>query len=470
MASVEAADPIEASSLAPPSELDLSRIEELAATPLPVPKDIDISFFSHRTRKSTQLIGNRNENITLRARREWWGFDLIDTIYVTHIKVYAAGYEDNHELELSLIDSSSGRRVEESRRFNGESFSFEPKRFISGFGLRPSERLWKIADIKRIEISGIEQKYFSDVVNIFENISRERERIESSLKEYLEEAKESFLKTELNTKEIAEQAREIGENGNKIDELGKNIAELLESRDDIQKKIAIGASVEKEQNERVQAIDLNIAKLNGDRRTISTEISKREIELRELKSNINLFPTEIAGYVKQGTNNIRLYAGICVVPILIIGLVTNRLFSNSERLLNFFLENSKIGIIEFLISRAPYVIISASVLLVCYSILYRLISEIININRRRQDLYKISIIATDVSYASQDGMELSDDERYELRTQTKIEMLKEHLRHHMSEDYSYTPKKNYASRLLSILLKREHTHGEELAKDGETVN
>jgi hypothetical protein len=200
--------------------------------------------------------------------------------------------------------------------------------------------------------------------------------------------------------------------------------------------------------------------LNADRREINSDISGRQIELRELKNNINLFPTEIAGYVKQGTNNIRLYAGICTVPLIIIGLVTNRLFSNSERLLNFFLENNKIGIVEFLISRTPYVIISASVLFVCYSILYRLISEIININRRRQDLYKISIIATDISYASQDGMQLSDDERYELRTQTKIEMLKEHLRHHMSESYSYSPKKNYANRLLAILLKRERTDDE----------
>jgi hypothetical protein len=182
MSSADSADSSGTNLPPPPDELDLSRIGDLAATPLPTPKNIDISFFSHRTRKSTQLIGNKDKNITLRARREWWSFDLVDTIYITSIKVYASGYEDYHELELSIVDSSSGKRIEESRRFSGESFNFEPNRFISGFGLRPSERLWKIADITRIDVSGVEQKYFSEVVNIFDNISRERDRIESSLK------------------------------------------------------------------------------------------------------------------------------------------------------------------------------------------------------------------------------------------------------------------------------------------------
>ncbi|RWC63056.1 hypothetical protein [Mesorhizobium sp.] len=440
---------------APPTQLDLSGVQELASvSAIPSTKEIDISFFSHRTRKSTQLVGNKNTENLLKAKREWLSFDLVDTIYLTSIKVFATGYEEHHEMEISFVDGSNGGRIEESKRYDGASFNFEPNRFVNGFGIRPSERFWKSANITRIDLKGVEQKYFSGVVKLFEDIVGEREKIENSLKIYLEEAKNSFNQIEENSLEISQQNQTIDENQSEINDLNEKVGELTETADEIERRNAVGVSVENERNERVKAIELNIDKLNGDRKTLSSEISEKEILLRELKSNINLFPTEIAGYVKQGTNNINLYTGICAVPILIIALVTAKLFSNSERLLDFFLQNHQMGIIEFLISRAPYVIISASVLVVCYSILYRLISEIININRRRQDLYKISIIATDVSYASQDGMELTNDERYELRTQTKIEMLKEHLKHHMSEDYLYTPSKSYASRLLSMLARR----------------
>lgn len=213
---------------------------------------------------------------------------------------------------------------------------------------------------------------------------------------------------------------------------------------------------------------MSIDKLNVDRRNLSNEIGEKEKYLAELKANINLFPTEIAGYVKQGTNNIKLYAALCAAPLVIIGIVTYRLFSNSEQFLNFFLEQRTIGIVEFLISRAPYVIVSGAILIICYSVLFRLISEIININRRRQDLYKISIIATDISYASLDDMELTEEERYDLRTQTKIEMLKEHLKNHMSEDYLYAPKKNYAGKLMSLLTRRSPNLDESETEDART--
>lgn len=53
---------------APPSELDLSGIEQAALKAIPEPKDIDVTFFSNKTRKSTKLIGNRDKNNVIKAR------------------------------------------------------------------------------------------------------------------------------------------------------------------------------------------------------------------------------------------------------------------------------------------------------------------------------------------------------------------------------------------------------------------
>jgi len=61
-------------------------------------------------------------------------------------------------------------------------------------------------------------------------------------------------------------------------------------------------------------------------------------------------------------------------------------------------------------------------------------------------------------------MALTDEERYDLRTQTKIEMLKEHLKLHMSEDYLYTPKNNHAGKLLTLLTSRSPKLDEEEAE------
>ncbi|MER8868039.1 hypothetical protein NKI19_30890 [Mesorhizobium sp. M0751] len=379
-------------------------------------------------------------------------FDLEESIYVTSIKVYATEYEDYHEMELSLNDALYGGESNiYKKKFNGEFFNFEVKRFINGFGLSPSERVFKSAKITSISVRGIEQKYFSELIRILEDVSREKEKIESGLRIYLEKATKSFSDIEENERTIENQLVSIEENGERLDGLDKSIDLLNKQQLEIRKDIEIGTSVEKEGNERVASIKLNINDLSKQREAVSEEISNKQSQLRDLKENINLFPTEISGYVRQGTNNIKLYTILSFVPIVIISLVTYRLFSNSERLLNYFLDENRVGIVEFLISRAPYVIVSFTILTICYSVVHRLVSEIININRRRQDLFKISIIATDVSYASQDRMDLSNEEQYELRTQTKIEMLKEHLRMHMSEDYSYIPRQKYTEKLKSLI-------------------
>lgn len=144
-----------------------------------------------------------------------------------------------------------------------------------------------------------------------------------------------------------------------------------------------------------------------------------------------------------------------MVPIAVIVYVTYRLFSNSERLLDAFQTLGQVSIFDFLISRLPYVAVSATILGICYTTLRGLIAEIIAINRRRQELFKVSIIASDVSYASQDGMDLTDDERYELRTQTKMELLKEHLRQNVGEDYTYSPGKAFMEKLKRLPSKKD---------------
>ncbi len=444
-----------------PDQLDFKPITDAFEASIPSEKEIDISFFSHKSRKSTRLIGNGSSE-SMRAKREWLSFDLHEPVYITSIKVAASGYEDYHEMEISLIDALTGDEIKEARRFSGSGFAFEPKRFVRGFGLRPDQpwSLLKSQHISRIDVKGLEQSSFFEVIQIYENASKEKNKIQDELSKYFLAAKQSNDQINLNSVKISEQNAEINEKNNQIDELSKRISSLSEERDGIDKRIEIGVTVEKERNERVQAIENNIQSLNNERKALSEHISKSELNLKELKNEINLFPTEIAGYVGQGKKNITLYAWLSLIPVLIIFFVTYRLFYNAERLLNFDMSGSTFEIIKYLLSRSPYVAVSAAILGICYSLVLGLFSEIININRRRQELFKISIIATDVSYASQDGMNLDDETIYNLRTQTKMELLKEHLKLNIGDEFTYSPRRAFSERLKSVVVRKDNASSE----------
>jgi len=288
------------------------------------------------------------------------------------------------------------------------------------------------------------------VVAIYENVSREKAKIESSLSEYLSSARKSNEQLSSNSTKISQQTREIEENEEALEKLTGEISSLTSQRDEIQKRIESGISNEKERNERVKAIELDIRTLNGNRESLVDQIAKAHSDLKELKDEINLFPTEIAGYIGQGSKNIRTYFWLSFIPALLIGVVTYRLFANAERLLDFQITEYFSDIIKFMLSRSPYVVVSAAVLGICYSVLKALVTEIVNINRRRQELFKVSIIARDVSYASQHGLDLDLEQAYNLKTQTKMELLKEHLKMNLGDDFSYLPQKLFWDRLKSV--------------------
>ena len=199
-------------------------------------------------------------------------------------------------------------------------------------------------------------------------------------------------------------------------------------------EILSGRSLSEKQTT-ISTLEDQIEKKIVERKGLNEEVARANSRLSELKSDIHLFPSEIAGYVKQGARNIWLYVALSAIPFAVICPVTYKLFDNSERLLNAFLSDPKLPIIDYLLSRLPYAAVSIVILTVCYTIMHKLFAEIITINRRKQDLYKISIVATDVSFASQQGLTLDEEVLYNLRTQTKMELLKEHLRQHLSEDY-----------------------------------
>jgi hypothetical protein len=452
-----------------PAEINSEAIDKAADSAMPPDREIDASFFSHKSRKSTRLVGSTSTEDTMRARREWLSFDLNEPVYVTSIRVLASGYEEYHEMELSFIDALSGQEMSEKRKFSGSGFAFEPKRFLRGFGLRPDQpwSLLKSQYISRIDVRGIEQRDFGGVVSVYENLLIEKEKIKDHLNLYLDRAKEAESKYQQNRASILDQEDKISTNRKTADDISSEIKRLSVERDDYLKKAEVSGTVEKERNERVQAIGLDIERLNGERKDINQEIVEARSTLSELKSNINLFPAEISGYVRQGTANIKLYTIIGILPMLIIAFVTYRLFSNAERLLSFSLSGSVTDIIKYLLSRSPYVFVSATILGICYSLIRALISEIVNINRKRQELFKISIIATDVSYASQDGMDIDDEQRYALRTQTKIEMLKEHLRMNLGEEFTYSPGNEYLRRIGLAKALVRHSKADE-AGGGET--
>ncbi len=433
-----------------PPHIDKTFLRDLGTSAVPLPRNIDITFFNHRLRKSTQLVGNENEHNFIKARREWMDFDFIDLMFVTSVRVLASGYEDVHELEISYKNFLSNVGTEKTANYDGAGFTFQVNAFVGGFGLKPTERLFKDSKITSIVVEGVEQRHFGDVISLMTNLNAEVAGIEAHLDQYLTRAVEADQQYSSLKNKIVSALEEIAVGQQEMDSINSDTIAERSKLDEVKKTVAINESVNRTLDSQIQDLTAKAEALKDNSTALAKEIQIKETTLRKLQNDINLFPTEISGYVTQGATNVRLYALLSIIPLFLIVLVTFRLFSNSEKILNYDAFAGR-SIIEFLISRMPYVFVSFVILAICYTLLNRLISEVIGINRRRQDLFKISIIATEISYASQNGLEIGHEEAYNLRTETKMEMLKEHLRQHIGEDFTYNPKGNMFHKISKIL-------------------
>lgn len=153
-----------------------------------------------------------------------------------------------------------------------------------------------------------------------------------------------------------------------------------------------------------------------------------------------MFPTEISGFVSQGASSIRRYSFLAAIPIIVIGLVTVDLFSKASDLSHLEYLPQNVSIWEILVARIPYVLVCGALIASSYKLARIFIAEIIRINEQRLNLTKISIIAKDVSDASENGLSLDDYARYEHRAHLKMDLLRAHLKGYLAKDYKYSKK------------------------------
>ncbi|KYZ87438.1 hypothetical protein A3Q32_12450 [Alcanivorax sp. KX64203] len=232
---------------------------------------------------------------------------------------------------------------------------------------------------------------------------------------------------------IEEASQELTDVEEAISEREKELSSLKNDVENVEKNL-------NQTQARIETANSHIETKTQQRQQLTADVEKAKNELKRLEDNINLFPTEVKGFVEQGAENIKQYITLAAIPIFIIAAVTGMLFLNAADLTHYSSRENR-AVWEIIISRIPYVSVCAAILAACYKLSRIFISEIMRINEQRLNLTKVGIIAKDVTDACNDGLELDDEIRYENRVRLKMELLREHLKNYIGEEYEYNPKK-----------------------------
>ncbi|MBQ0794505.1 hypothetical protein [Zhongshania sp.] len=404
------------------------------------PHAISIEYLDHRGRKTTKLVGNASDENHIKSQHRTYEFEFKEPQFVSAIQFHSVDYADGIKANFTCTYYPSGADGKAQVLSSGNKWTVHINGFVTKFTVEPPRKFLGDQLLTSVQIQGLHSQEFAEV-------AKQVGAAESFKQAALEKCRERLSEVTSKEAEVAGLEQQIVEKSESLEKLEQRESELSAAVESEQEKLevterAVGSKKQElsEFSARIESASSSIEQKTGERQQLSTEITKAKAELRELKENINMFPTEISGFVSQGASNIRRYSFLAAIPIIIIGLVTVDLFSKASELSH--LENlpANISVWEVLIARFPYVLVCGALIASSYKLARVFIGEIIRINEQRLNLTKISIIAKDVSDASEDGLAMDDAARYEHRTHLKMDLLRSHLKGYLAEEYRYSKK------------------------------
>ncbi|WP_457747459.1 hypothetical protein [Sulfurimonas sp.] len=462
---------------------DLDKFKESIDTIEDIKPDvIDVSFISNSNNIKSRLINNDDDNFTYKLNNKAYDFQLSEPIYIEKILLQSTD-DDLKNMVLDVFDYFTNEKIRiPIENYKGYQYiAVKVNRVIKSFTLKPPKRIFKIK-LKSIELFGYSLDKLSHIEKLFTQATLIKEELSlfySDKTSDIENKIESLATKETKTTEllstlesdISDKKTEISDLNSELIELKSSLKTDKESYQQLTEKISKLKLDESNLNKSLTDIKNNIQEREAETSSLNTQISTEKEELRKLLNDKNIFAYELQEFLKQGSSNIVLYTIISIIPMALIVFLTYILLTGTVDLTTIYSTNQDMNIMTIFWSRLPFVLVITSIIFVCYEITKIFFKKVMEIHHQKLNFSKIGIISKDVANTSFVGLELNDNEKFELRTKLKMQLLREYLSNEFHIEHDYDINKSLFTRFKNWLKKKdEPTKQTESLKDNLEEN
>ncbi len=407
---------------------DISNSDEIK------PCIIDIDLVESQSGKVMRLLHGNNTTEVLHT--QYYYFKFKEPIYIHKIKFFPE--ENTNLLGLEIIITNLKGKESTIKFTKKEDVIISPKEIIKEFKIKPKKKFLHKTKLKNIELVGF----------LVEELN--------SIKDKVEEVGDYKVELQEKLDELVQKNNEYNGKEDRIDELNKEIPGL-ES-----KKIKYEYAIKELRNTRVglkennQILKDSTSQLKEESESLNKKIPEQKTELKKLIENKNIFSTEMTEYIKQADNHMATYFVLSVIPWLLIGCISYLVFNRTADLSTIYNSlDGEVNVFAIFWTRLPFALITISILFIAYEISKMLIQNMMKIQSQKRIFAKIGIVAKDVADSSiLELQDLTDGERFELRTKLKMDLLKAHLSNDIGEEYEYEIKTSLLERFSHLFKKR----------------
>lgn len=401
-----------------------------------VPKVDHLPFYlvDKRSNKTTKLLANSGDSAPLDGQNRWYTYSFKRPVFIYRAVIHVQNYPGWRDFEIEITDEN-GKVSKSKKPAASNKVVLTVSEFCKQIRFKPPKAYFS-ADklVNSIEIFGFDKSAAGKFIQFARDIERLKIDALSQIEKREAIYRDTIEKAEAAEAKVAEAKKELGTLKGQADRQRSTIRRLESERADLTTKTeALADSLEKNQRELTELRD-ELSARGRTKQGLDEQVEGLREKLGELRANIDLFPSELDSFVKQGRRNTTTLFWLALTPIAIIAIMFGILISGAVDLTTQIDPKQEINLYALIASRTPYVVVALAIITACYQIARSFIAELIQTNRQRLNLTKIGIIAKDVSASAETGLNLSDVERYGLRVRLKMELLKDHLQGYITPD------------------------------------
>jgi len=380
--------------------------------------------------KTTKLLSNSGEDVEIQAKNRWHEYEFSEPLFIAFIDIQGINIDDTDEYEFR-IGLSDGQRKRFLARPKSGSLRVDVNEFCTSIGFKPPSIFWSIwrrkPELQRVNIWGFYKENLGEFLYKISRVSRIKNEAIDAINEVKDETDSAIETLAAKQTKLADINTEISDANGSISALNTSIAEKEAVDSELQSKID-RAEVQLETiNEQVSTRRTELQTTIQSRENAKAEFNKAETDLKKLKDDINLFPSEISGFVDQAGQDLRTYTEFTVGLIAIICILFIWVLTGAFDLSEYVKENPEQSVWPLLFAKLPLAIAVSALVAAAYKIARVFIEELLKINRQKLSLTQVSIIAKDVSQAAEHDLKLTETQTYGLRLRVKMAMLSDHI-------------------------------------------
>ena len=411
---------------------------------------ISVELIENKGTQQSKLIFNEDPNFTIKLENREYKFKLVEPIYIDKIQLKAKTI-----LKDVVISYHTVKDENKTIKINIDKsiyISSSIKNTIDSISILSPKN--KKVELEKIELFGFRLSQFK---NIEENL-KALEKLNSEMKEEIKKVT-SYNQTQLDeienktllleklhteldddVKSLTSQKEELEQ---ETDNLNIEIKQLSETKNNLENTKKDLITKEQELKNSIQEREKTLS-------TVNTDIATKREELKKLDNETSLIAYDMQEYVRNAKKDIKWYIGLSIIPWLLIACMSYVLVYGGAYLTTILKVENDAQLWTIFWSRIPFVLAVSSVMFVAYEVSNIFIRKIMEINQQILDFAKIGIIAKDVSETSSINLDLTDEEKFELRTKLKMDMLKSHLSKDLGKKFEINIKPKIWNKWLNL--------------------